>query len=154
MAGTTRLELATSAVTESLADVTYWNLTVLTARSLSSKGTQGNSRELFGRLIGPRSDPNWPIRNEATALGGYGPININDSISSQRLDCRGEAESDTESFGKTAEHRYWTPWATLRRACLRNVLSAAFSGLYSLGLNLFSINNLIRQDGQVIVTIL
>ena len=33
MAGTTRLELATSAVTESLADVTYWNLTVLTARS-------------------------------------------------------------------------------------------------------------------------
>ena len=32
-----------SAVTESLADVTYWNLTVLTARSLSSKGTQGNS---------------------------------------------------------------------------------------------------------------
>ena len=25
MAGTTRLELATSAVTESLADVTYWN---------------------------------------------------------------------------------------------------------------------------------
>ncbi len=43
MAGTTRLELATSAVTESLADVTYWNLTVLTARSYSSKGTQGNS---------------------------------------------------------------------------------------------------------------
>jgi len=33
MAGTTRLELATSAVTESLADVTYWNLTVLTVRS-------------------------------------------------------------------------------------------------------------------------
>ncbi len=33
MAGTTRLELATSAVTESLAGVTYWNLTVLTARS-------------------------------------------------------------------------------------------------------------------------
>jgi hypothetical protein len=33
MAGTTRLELATSAVTESLVDVTYWNLTVLTARS-------------------------------------------------------------------------------------------------------------------------
>jgi hypothetical protein len=43
MAGTTRLELATSAVTESLADVTDWNLTVLTARSYSSKGTQGNS---------------------------------------------------------------------------------------------------------------
>ena len=32
MAGTTRLELATSAVTESLAHITYWNLTVLTAR--------------------------------------------------------------------------------------------------------------------------
>ncbi len=33
MAGTTGLEPAASAVTESLADVTYWNLTVLTARS-------------------------------------------------------------------------------------------------------------------------
>jgi hypothetical protein len=43
MAGMTRLELATSAVTESMAGVTYWNLTVLTARSYSSKGTQGNS---------------------------------------------------------------------------------------------------------------
>ena len=43
VAGTTRLEIATSAVTESLADVTYWNLTVPTARSYSSKGTQGNS---------------------------------------------------------------------------------------------------------------
>jgi hypothetical protein len=30
----------------------------------------------------------------------------------------------------------------------------AFSGLYSLGLNPFSINNLIRQDGHIIVTIL
>jgi hypothetical protein len=35
MAGTTGLEPAASAVTESLADVTYWNLTVLTARSWS-----------------------------------------------------------------------------------------------------------------------
>ena len=43
MAGTTGLEPAASAVTESLAVVTYWNLTVLTARSWSSKGTQGNS---------------------------------------------------------------------------------------------------------------
>jgi len=43
LAGTTGLEPAASAVTESLADVTYWNLTVLTARSYSSKGTQGNS---------------------------------------------------------------------------------------------------------------
>jgi hypothetical protein len=32
MAGTTGLEPAASAVTESQADVTYWNLTVLTAR--------------------------------------------------------------------------------------------------------------------------
>jgi hypothetical protein len=30
----------------------------------------------------------------------------------------------------------------------------AFSGLYSLGLNPFPINNLIRQDGHIIVTIL
>jgi hypothetical protein len=33
MAGTMGLEPAASAVTESLAHVTYWNLTVLTARS-------------------------------------------------------------------------------------------------------------------------
>ena len=33
MAGTTGLEPAASAVTESLADVTYWKSTVLTARS-------------------------------------------------------------------------------------------------------------------------
>ena len=33
-----------------------------------------------------RRAPNWPIRNEATALGGYEPVNINDTISSQRLD--------------------------------------------------------------------
>ena len=32
--------------------------------------------------------------------------------------------------------------------------SAAFSGLYSLSLNPFSFNNLIRQDGRFIVTIL
>jgi len=43
MAGTTGLEPAASAVTESLADVTYWNLTVLTARCKSTKGIQGNS---------------------------------------------------------------------------------------------------------------
>jgi len=43
MAGTTGLEPATSAVTESLADVTYWELTVLTARSHSFKGTHRNS---------------------------------------------------------------------------------------------------------------
>jgi hypothetical protein len=33
-------------------------------------------------------------------------------------------------------------------------LTPAFSGLYSLSLSLFSINNLIRQDGRFIVTIL
>ena len=30
----------------------------------------------------------------------------------------------------------------------------AFSGLYSLSLNPFSFNNLIRQEGRIIVTIL
>jgi hypothetical protein len=43
MAGTTGLEPATSAVTESQADVTYWKLTVLTARSYSFKGTRRKS---------------------------------------------------------------------------------------------------------------
>jgi hypothetical protein len=36
-------KLPESAVTESLANVTYWKLTVLTARCKSTKGIQGNS---------------------------------------------------------------------------------------------------------------
>ena len=42
----------TSAVTEQQRSVTYWILTVLTARSRSLKG-------LFGQIIGPRSDPDF-----------------------------------------------------------------------------------------------
>jgi hypothetical protein len=41
-------------------------------------------------------------------MGPFGPININDSVSSQRLDVGERAETDTESFGKTPEHGYWT----------------------------------------------
>ena len=66
MAGTTRLELATSAVTESLANVTYWKLTVLTARCKSTKGIQGNS---LAGLLDPDRTPigRW---QEAEAFRG------------------------------------------------------------------------------------
>ena len=54
-----------------------------------------------------------------------------------------------------------TKWDDVAK-CLQNMVArdgverptAAFSGLYSLSLNPFSFNNLIRQDGRFIVTIL
>jgi len=58
-------------VTESLPDVTYWKLTVLTARCLSTMELKGTS---WAGLIGPRSDPDLPIRNESAA-----PRRIGDS---------------------------------------------------------------------------
>ena len=44
------------------------------------------------------------------------------------------------------------PWLAAREGA--EPPTPAFSGLYSLSLNPFSINNLIRRDGHVIVTIL